>query len=145
CPQKTNFKPNCRIRGSPDPGSVLVIRPRVAWLLTAVFGTLKFTWLKMLKNSTRAWTDDELLKRKFFDNPMSQLCSDGPSYAPLPLFPNVPSSLVAKAAGLKSQAQLRPGVVGTALQSAPVSFARSLPMPSSELSVPLVTVNGRAV
>src|SRR5438093_792898 len=75
--QNTNFNPNWRIRGSPELGSVRVIRPSVDGLLTAVLGMSKLTMLKMLKNSTRACTYDELLKWKFFDTAMSQICSDG--------------------------------------------------------------------
>src|SRR6476620_2989314 len=41
--QNTSFNPNCRMRGSPDPGSVRVIRPSVDGLFTAVFGMSKFT------------------------------------------------------------------------------------------------------
>ena len=58
------------------------------------------------------------------------------------MLPNVPRSFTANAAPLNHTVCDDPSGGST---DTPVSFARSLPMPSSELSVPLMTVYGRPV
>src|SRR5947207_1336858 len=87
-PQNNSFAPNCRMRGLPAE----VMRPNELVLETTVPGLLKFTLLKMLKNSARNWNEARSVTRVFFSIPMSLLKKRGPRTMFLPEEPNVPGA-----------------------------------------------------
>src|SRR5687767_1330315 len=121
------------IRGSCAP----VIRPKVAAVLTVVFGLLKFTLLNRLKNSARNCRFISFEKRNLLNKPISTVDRLGPKNSPCSVSPNEPLGFTANAAGLNHTVASEPAGESSGWA---VRLARLLPRPQPALSTPLVTV-----
>src|SRR5437868_9213960 len=121
-----------------------VMRPNELVAETVVPGLLKFTLLKMLKNSARNCKVKRSARCVFFNSPTSLLNTRGPRSMFLPELPKVPGAL-----GTNFEVSNHCAIMFACERSKgnwacpPRKSARSRPTPENELSKPLRIVKGK--